>query len=182
MIIIILNYDVHIYIGRLFRKRCQINPQRPLLTHSTELSSVVHEMHSMLLILSLLQVMYHSIHQCVHPSEFKCIPTRKNACVTLCFHRLAYQICVSVQMLTLFRFHFAGVQVSSKMRDAAVQCDFGPCIPNIMIDASTQCHRLHLPVSSSPVLVHSESELSDIDGQPSMDTSHYTFSPESTSS
>ena len=63
------------------------------------------------------------------------------------------------------------------MRDAAVQCDFGPCsvsVPN-MTDTSTQCHRLHLPVSSSPVLILSESELSDIDGQPSMDTSHYTL-------
>ena len=49
-----------------------------------------------------------------------------------------------------------------------------------MINAGIQCKRLCAPVSSSPVIVQSESEVSDLENP--RDTSFHALSPESTSS
>ena len=74
---------------------------------------------------------------------------------------------------------YAGLQKSINTRDAAVQCDL-PAERPLMIDAGIQCKRLCAPVSSSPVIVQSESEVSDLENP--RDTSFHALSPESTSS
>ena len=69
-------------------------------------------------------------------------------------------------------------------KEVAVQCDLqSDTLLPLKKDASTQTGQLHPPVHSSPILLPSESEISDFeDHYHPRDTSYCKFSPGSTSS
>ena len=77
-----------------------------------------------------------------------------------------------------------GVQIESKGRNVAVQCDLQNDTSFLLMkDASTQTVQQHHPLHSSPILLpNSESEISDFEDHHLKDTSYCAFSPSSHSS
>ena len=72
--------------------------------------------------------------------------------------------------------------MESKYKDIAIQCDLQSNSPlACMMDISTQTEQRHLPVHSSPILLPSESEVSDLEDYHPKDLSYCTLSPGSTS-
>lgn len=75
------------------------------------------------------------------------------------------------------------MQIETKSKDIAIQCDLQSNSPLAhMKDISTQTEQPHLPVHSSPILLPSESEVSDLEDYHPKDSSYCTLSPGSASS
>ena len=69
-----------------------------------------------------------------------------------------------IEFSDTFPFYFPRVQMESKSNDIAIQCDLQSNSRLVhMKDISTQTEQPHLPVHSSPILLPSESEVSDLE-------------------
>ena len=125
--------------------------------------------------------------ECVSIAVQVC-PSRRNARIQARPHCVAVSkfICMTyvyVAWVHLIYHNYSGVQMSTKLKDASVQCDQRFSAPvTSMKDTSTQCCKLPLPIASSPIAAQSDFELSDINSQHQTDTSQCTCSPGSTSS